>query len=479
MKIIKQLTLSQIFGAVQRQRGKSACAFALVMLFVVLLFLIWPRYYGSEGRLFVRIDQRQISGESNEPGAVHVPTRIETNSVFELIKSRGMAESVVDQVGAAAILENSFFDWAKQKFAFLGDSWNQDSKGMDPVNFRQLSERERAASKLESLLRVKVAEDSNVISVFCLAPSADLAQGICDQLMKKTQQKYHEIHGTPKIGQRTAKSQLERQRNALLAAEKRIGQFRNENGFLSIDHATDLLKSKLGKVDHDLLQTNSDLIQLSANLRAGDAAAEKIAKEKDATAKFASELAESAPKSGAIAKALDAIGNKVDDAALEMEQQLSVDRLTAEAEKASLEARLLALKTQQTELNVELKSINSKRPLALAHQRDVDEAAAMLAQTSITFNETLQNDNVISKQVVIAQPANFLVKHVSPRGSYVLPSGLVLAGMFAAVTALYFERDLLSGSLRDEEVEEILQMPVLISLPKVSSQKQMVGKTIA
>ena len=115
----------------------------------------------------------------------------------------------------------------------------------------------------------------------------------------------------------------------------------------------------------------------------------------------------------------------------------------------------------------------------MAHQRDVDEAAAMLAQTSITFNETLQNDNVISKQVVIAQPANFLVKHVSPRGSYVLPSGLVLAGMFAAVTALYFERDLLSGSLRDEEVEEILQMPVLISLPKVSSQKQMVGKTIA
>lgn len=435
MKIFKQLTLSQIFGAIERQRGKSACTFALVTLTVVLLFLIWPRYYGSEGRLFVKIDQQRVSGESNESRlSIHVPSRTETNSVVELVKSRGVAEAVVDEVGAAPILENSFFDWAKQKLSFFGDSWNQDSKGMDPVDFRQLSERERAASKLESLIYVNVADDSNVISVFCLAPSSVLAQKICDQVLKASQQKYHEIHGTQRTGQRTTKSQMDRQRKELLAAEKRISQFRNENGFLSIDHATSMLESKLQQIDQDLLQTNSNLIQASAQLKAWDDAAAKNA---------------------------------------------AATNTAVKAGKLSLEARLSALKSEQTQLKSELLEINAKRPLALTYQRDIDEASELLAQTSSAFTKTLHNNNASSKEVVIAQPANFLVKHVSPRGSYVLPLGLVLAGMLATATALYFERDLLSGSLRDEEVEEILQMPVLISLPKVSSQKQMVGKTIA
>ena len=77
--------------------------------------------------------------------------------------------------------------------------------------------------------------------------------------------------------------------------------------------------------------------------------------------------------------------------------------------------------------------------------------------------------------IVVAQEANFVVKHVSPRGSILVPLGALMASLFAIGIALYSEKDLLSGHLSEEEVEQILEIPILVSLPKVPSQRNMVG----
>ena len=77
--------------------------------------------------------------------------------------------------------------------------------------------------------------------------------------------------------------------------------------------------------------------------------------------------------------------------------------------------------------------------------------------------------------VVVAQKANFVVKPVSPKGSLFIPFGGIVSALFAIATALYFEKDLLSGHLSEDEVEQILQLPILVSLPTVPSQRNMVG----
>ena len=138
-------------------------------------------------------------------------------------------------------------------------------------------------------------------------------------------------------------------------------------------------------------------------------------------------------------------------------------------------ARLDSLKKQQDKSQLQLRELNDKRRVGTNFQRKLAAAQEAVVITTARINEAKSISSREIKDVVIAQPANFLVKHVSPRGSIVLPSGLVLAGMVATATALYFERDLLSGSLRDEEVEQILEIPVLVSLPRVASQKNMVG----
>ena len=93
-----QLTLSQILSAIFRHKLKSLLVFTLVMVMVTALFVIWPRKYGSEGRLYV---QRGGSSQGVSPivtnSGVMVQDSHETEirSVMEIIKSRAVAETVV------------------------------------------------------------------------------------------------------------------------------------------------------------------------------------------------------------------------------------------------------------------------------------------------------------------------------------------------------------------------------------------------
>lgn len=433
MKINKQLTLSQILGAVAKHKVKSMFTFLLVTSLVVLLFLSWPRYYGSEGRIFVRV----TNPASSDPGIADSDGSVtHTRSVEQLIKSRGVMESVVDEIGAEPILANSFFQWLKPKFNFFGTGWNQDSEGFTADEYRNLINRELAASKLENKLSVNLTENSNVISVYCLAPSSQLAQKVVDIAMKKTQEKHREINQSNDV-QKLAE-ELRQDEVALTAAEKRLSDFRIQNDILSVDRAEARLASTLQLLEQEVVGAQAELDQ-------------------------ATELQRSLSK------------DAESDEEVLASTELKLEIVKATASMNASRARLDSLKKQQDKSQLQLRELNDKRRVGTNFQRKLAAAQEAVVITTARINEAKSISSTEIKDVVIAQPANFLVKHVSPRGSIVLPSGLVLAGMVATATALYFERDLLSGSLRDEEVEQILEIPVLVSLPRVASQKNMVG----
>ena len=86
----------------------------------------------------------------------------------------------------------------------------------------------------------------------------------------------------------------------------------------------------------------------------------------------------------------------------------------------------------------------------------------------------LLDDRNIS-DVVVAQEPNFMVKHVSPKGSLIIPFGF-LTGMLAALaTALFFDRNNLNTDLNEGQVEQVLNLPVLVTLPRVYSSRNMVN----
>ena len=84
------------------------------------------------------------------------------------------------------------------------------------------------------------------------------------------------------------------------------------------------------------------------------------------------------------------------------------------------------------------------------------------------------NESQLSSVVVIQAP-NWVVKPISPRASMFLPLGAVMGVLAGLGIALFFERNHLSASLNEGEVEQILEMPVLVTLPRVYSSRNMVN----
>ena len=83
-----QLTVAQIFGAIQRHRSKAFFAWAAVMVCVVALYIIWPRLYSSEGRLYVKMDrnnQSVVPSSGGAPVAIQDTRETEIRSVIEIL----------------------------------------------------------------------------------------------------------------------------------------------------------------------------------------------------------------------------------------------------------------------------------------------------------------------------------------------------------------------------------------------------------
>ena len=111
-------------------------------------------------------------------------------------------------------------------------------------------------------------------------------------------------------------------------------------------------------------------------------------------------------------------------------------------------------------------------------QRNVDVARQYLSIYTQKRGESKAMsllDELNISDVVVAQEANFVVKHVSPKGSLILPLGFICALIAALATALFFDRNHLSATLNEGEVEQVLDLPVLVTLPRVYSSRNMVN----
>ena len=159
-------------------------------------------------------------------------------------------------------------------------------------------------------------------------------------------------------------------------------------------------------------------------------------------------------------------------------EKVKVALVNANADSNAYKARWDNLKEKYAQATERLKVLNEKELEANQLQREMSLAKQEMdiyirKRTESAVIEELNKKSI--SNVVVAQEANLMVKHVSPRGSVLIPLGAIFAGICAVGTALYFEKDLLSGHLGEDELEQILEIPILVTLPKVTSHRNMVG----
>jgi uncharacterized protein involved in exopolysaccharide biosynthesis len=149
-----------------------------------------------------------------------------------------------------------------------------------------------------------------------------------------------------------------------------------------------------------------------------------------------------------------------------------------EADFAGASARLAQLEAKRASNESELARMNEAEVKADQLQRDVDIARQELGIYSERRGEakamSIMDKRGISDIVVVQEPT-FNVKHVSPKGGLVMPLGAMVGLLAAVASTLYFERNHLSPTLDESEIEQVLDLPVLVTLPRVYSSRNMVN----
>lgn len=510
----RTITLGQLFVSLRRHRLAGVFTFLVVFGLVVAAWAILPRKYGSEGQLFVQIGRAQLglnyTPDDSRSVSIQDTRETEILSVAQLIKSNDLLGDVVDEIGAEAILAGSLdigvdLDWLRKQFGGTVVASNpEDEIGRD--EYERLRTRERAIERLDNNLDVWSEKKTSVITVYCYAASPRLAQQIVESIMTRAQAKHVEIHSAHR-SRNFFDRELERQSTELAAAEKALADFRNEHKFLSIDQARGILHGVIEKLENQRVDVDVDLDQSLARIEELSEQARQVSRQLEMpTTGLQSESTEGAhirlyeriaeqarlrakytaehPKVGEIDAEIESLRAEIAALPRIREQsefvqnpvyeQLTVELALEQSRATSLERRLQEVQQKFADAQQEMARLNNLELESAQLQRAIEVASqefGIYARRRGEAKVVDQLDQHAISDVVISQPASLVLKRQSPKGSVMLPLGLAFAGLASLFVMLVADRKNLTGLSTPEDVEETLQLPVLISIPRVHSSR--------
>lgn len=504
------LTISQILGALNRHRFQAFATWLLVMVLVTAAFLVWPRKYGSEGAIYVKMGRNNagITPGSGVAGVTVQDTReTEIRSVVEIIKSSAVIEAVVDEVGAETILDSrtSRFlpDLSLPSFLSSGGAGVGD-------DYEMLKERGRAIRQLSKSMTVEAEKHTSIVSVFVKASSPRLAQRIVTAVLEHTNDVYLKIHAA-EASKDFFEEEVTKQKLLVEKAEDELANYRNSINVISVESERETVQAALAALNTDLINAETNLLESNerlekltevlakteAQIAVPTSGVERLSYEDSRTELFKLE-AERERLSATyerthpevkrveqtllrLKESLEAMTEDRTESVMESNpvfEQMQVDFLRAKVNQRAAEARFQGLKQMQEKALAKLPALNQAANTSQKMQREIEIANRDLFVFSPKRGEArimsaldLQSISGLTTHV----DATLRVKHISPRGSLIIPLGFI-AGLLAALgVVLFLERNHLSGTFNEGEVEQILDLPVLVTLPRVYSSRNMVN----
>jgi len=484
------LTPAAAFRAVVRHREKAIAFFILASLLTVVAWMVWPRAYISESKIFVKhgrkltLDPTVTTGETV---SVHETRDLEINSILEMINSRVVFEKTVDQLGPELVLGLTTEIPAKPPAA----------PAADRVQY------EKAVKALQDGLKIFTPKKTTMIVVQYKTGSPVVARAI----VAKVVDVYLEIHAETNRTQGSYQFFVAQEKKAKDKLQKLSGKLRlikNETGVASLDEKRRLIQGQVSTIEQLIVKNHSDLAAASAEVKSLEHAIttlpEKITKEEtegfpniaadnayeqfyaleiqlgDLQAKYREDhpqvvaLKEQIEESRKVLNLQPARRTQTTTAKHPARQELETSLLKNKAIASSLAARDKSLASRQRQAMDDLRQLNSHEVSLMDLQREVDlaesnyrEYAQKLEQSRI--DEEIQQEHI--SNISIMQPATFTAKAHSPRGSYVLLGGLMISLLGAFAVALIAEQ-LTPAISTVQDVEQSLDLPVFVSLPRVS-----------
>jgi uncharacterized protein involved in exopolysaccharide biosynthesis len=491
--------------ALYRHKGKSLLVFlAVAGLAMAALIVITPKYE-SEAKLFVRLGRESVTldptATTGQTISVNESREVEINSIIEVLRSRSIAEKVVDRLTPAVVLgKNGEPDERAQMFSLPAMPTLPALPGaIEP------SDRDRAIEEVEESFDAYAPKQTTVISLRYEADSPELAQQVVQAALEIYQHEHGRVH-------RTAGSYeffVEQEgllREGLQQATSELRDAKSSIGLASIEGRRQTLQTLLGEIETNTAASESDLTAAQAKAaRLTDAVSllperltteettgfPNVAADNMRQQLYQLEIAERELRSKYTADhpQVIAVRQQLTDARAILEeqipdraqttssvnptrQQLELQLLTENAQVAALAARIESLRMQRGQLIEELKQLNHHE----VRINDLEREASLLEASYRGYSEKLEQariDDALEagriSNVNVVQPASYVVEPVKPQKLLIVALGLAAAMAGAVVAALSAE--FLDGSLRSsDDVERQLEVPVLLSIPRVAER---------
>ena len=464
-----------LWSSVWRYRWQSIGILLIGMTLVVVVLLLIPRKYESQGRFFVLLGR---GGVTLDPTAtmsknVHVQESrdAEINSVADILESRAVLEPVVDQIGPDRILrartwlaqQLSLPDW---EFPSLGDVLPDDEAELG-ADRQALEQRDRAIRRLERNLKVKPTKRAATILISARGSSPLLAQEIVQTIMDTYRELHIKAHHTPG-SYPFFEEQFRRQEVALEEKQNALRDFKNDIRVTSIDGERSSIQSQIDRVQLTLLDTEGELAAaverkrrlqeqydtLKAELvtavvsgtanEGADLMRDRLfsleMQEKELVARFN----ETHPEVRSVREAIGTARNILDDHPYDRREvttavnptRLDVhgQLLAVQAEEKAIRARRAALTDQRSELLARAEDLNTNEARYQMLQRDLQIVEANHRNYAEKLEEARINralDALQISNVNVVQPPSLVLKPVSPRRSLIAVLSAAVLSLFA------------------------------------------------
>ena len=228
-----------------RHKRRFLTVFLAVVGTTILVTLLMPRTYRSEGELLLRLGRENMA---LDPTATLGSTPIlsiqqsrenEINSVIEIVRSRALIEKVVDGLSPARILGK---------------------------NEGQSADREDAIRLLIKSLNVDAVRKSNVLQITYDAASPTLAQTVVDTLIGCFLEEHIRLNRTP-----GAQQFLSEQTASILGQleerEEELRKLKDETGLASPEARRGIIVTRIGRLEDELLQSKAALAASEAEVK--------------------------------------------------------------------------------------------------------------------------------------------------------------------------------------------------------------------
>ncbi|MEZ6138774.1 MAG: Wzz/FepE/Etk N-terminal domain-containing protein [Pirellulaceae bacterium] len=501
----RPLTLFDIVGSIFRYKWRFLCVTCLMLVLSATAVLLFPKKYESEAKLFVRLGRGSAAMDPATIGqtiSIQESRESEMNSIVDMLKSRGLAETVVDSIGPERILKRYSWveikaeEWEKQARSKLEEaipSLAESSVSEAEISSEKLAaekRRELAIKELQSDLKVDSPKKSTTITVAFRGAAPEVAQDVVQSVIDCYQQMHVDAYrsgGTLQFFD----EQFEEQEQLLTRSEEMLRAAKNENAIVTMKgkqeslqtEITDVKKMQLSsqaeleaaegrvaKLQQDLDSMPREILSEKTSgieVKSTDAMRDRLyaleIQEKELAARYVSTHPELIRLREQLKSAREIMAEQPNDREQStvgvnpVHLQIQNELVLAQANVASLTSKMSALETLEQALTQRLNKVNDLELVSESLQRQIDIARENHRNYARKLEESRINaalDQVALSNVSVVSRPSMRFKHASPNRPILAVLGVLFSlfcGVAVAITSDYSANARETSRVREAE----------------------------